>query len=289
MKKKNLQARVKYPIGIKLIIIITSLLLISLGTITALVSYFVSADLQITAEDNNFSINQRSAAQAESTLQTIQSNALVLLDSLGIADAGKMAEFYFDRNRDVAAIVIDNRTLINDRFFLTNEIEASLVDEFMGRSAQAMEHARNGQTDILNGAPVFGIPVLALIFPRQGQNPEAVAIIFLAESLTDAFGSSANSSVMINDAGDILIHGDHDLVMAGANMLKDPLVKLLRESREQNFQTLYTDLAGVRQFGAFRKLAIANAVVITSVEYDVVFEGITATTRRNLYLTGAVL
>jgi hypothetical protein len=40
---------------------------------------------------------------------------------------------------------------------------------------------------------------------------------------------------------------------------------------------------------AFTRLNTAGAVVITSIEYDKVFEGIAATTRRNIYLTIAVL
>jgi adenylate cyclase len=54
-------------------------------------------------------------------------------------------------------------------------------------------------------------------------------------------------------------------------------------------QTLYTDEEGVRYFGAFTKLNTGGATVITSIEYDKVFEGIAATTRRNIYLTAAVL
>jgi adenylate cyclase len=45
----------------------------------------------------------------------------------------------------------------------------------------------------------------------------------------------------------------------------------------------------VRQFVAYTKLNIGGCTVITSIEYNKVFEGITATTRRNMYLTGAVL
>jgi adenylate cyclase len=57
----------------------------------------------------------------------------------------------------------------------------------------------------------------------------------------------------------------------------------------RNMQALYVDEAGVRYFGAFTKLNIGGATVITSIEYDKVFEGIAATTRRNLYLTAAIL
>jgi adenylate cyclase len=52
---------------------------------------------------------------------------------------------------------------------------------------------------------------------------------------------------------------------------------------------LYTDEEGIRCFEAFTKLGTAGAMVITRIEYDKVFEGIDATTRRNVYLAIAVL
>jgi adenylate cyclase len=302
-KEARRQGKALYPIGIKLVIIIVFLLLISLGAITALVSVMVSQDLQITAEDNNFTINQRSAAQAENTLRAVRSNVLMLLDTLHALpvsadpEAGgsgglsrQVAGFFFERNPDTAAIRVGGLTLVNEKFFLDNEIEAALANEFLDQAAAA-ERSGGGETMLLNAAPAFGMPLLALLFPRQNDDGghNTVAVIFSAESLNDVFESSVNASALINHEGDVLIHGDHALVMAGANMLRDPLVERLRESREQNFQTLYTDLDGNRQFGAFRKLAIANAVVITTVDSRIVFEGINATTRRNIYLTGVVL
>jgi adenylate cyclase len=49
------------------------------------------------------------------------------------------------------------------------------------------------------------------------------------------------------------------------------------------------DSLKIRQFNAFTKLNTAGVIVITSIEYDKVFEGIDATTRRNIFLTIAVL
>jgi adenylate cyclase len=43
------------------------------------------------------------------------------------------------------------------------------------------------------------------------------------------------------------------------------------------------------QYVAYTRLSTASAVVITSIEYKKIFEGIDATTRRNIYLTIAVL
>ena len=62
-KKKS---RVKHPIGVKLIFIISLLVLISMGVITILVSYFISKDTRINAEDNNLTINSRTASDCQS-------------------------------------------------------------------------------------------------------------------------------------------------------------------------------------------------------------------------------
>ncbi|GHV74155.1 adenylate/guanylate cyclase domain-containing protein [Spirochaetia bacterium] len=301
MRKKKEKAaqpnKVRYPIGIKLVTIITFLLLISLGAITVLVSVLVSGDLQITAEDNNFTVNRRSAAEAETVLQTYHSNALVFLDSLNTVGADRRSAdlrsessgyarqieaSYFEQNKDVAAIVIGGNSpgtgsLINERFFEVNEIDTGMVDEFMAQTVP-----ENGAVSLLNAAPVFGIPALAMRW-------DTVTLIFSTEHLTDTFGSSVNLSFLINQEGDVLVHPEQSLVTAGANLRGDPLVEMYRESREQNLQTLYTDRDGVRYFGAFRKLSFANAAVLTMVEYETVFEGIWVTTWRNILLTGAVL
>ena len=50
-----------------------------------------------------------------------------------------------------------------------------------------------------------------------------------------------------------------------------------------------TSAATARQFMAYTKLNTSGCIVITSIEYNKVFEGIEATTRRNIYLTIAIL
>jgi adenylate cyclase len=76
---------------------------------------------------------------------------------------------------------------------------------------------------------------------------------------------------------------------AGVSMAADPFVKELRARTDRRFQTRFTGQDGIPYFGAFQKLDIANAVVITSIPEDMVFEGVNRTTLRNLYLTAAVL
>ncbi|MDR1072560.1 MAG: HAMP domain-containing protein [Treponema sp.] len=304
-KKKNKQrkgAKIRYPIGLKLMAIISILLLFSLALITVLVSVMVSSDVRITAEDNNLSINSRSAAEAESALSAIRSSSLVLLDTLAAAGnspalSRQAAAFFFERNQNIAAIVTasaasasNSSLLINDRFFLSNETDASFVESFLGSHRETVERAATGEAVILNGAPTFGIPLLVLLFPwEESGYSEAAVIFFSPESLSETFETGANSSFMINGDGDLLIHPEHDLVRAGVNVGNRDFILSMRENPGESMQTLYTGEDGRRYFGAFTKLPLANVAVVTNIEYDVVFEGIAATTRRNVYLTVAVL
>ncbi|MDR3191443.1 MAG: HAMP domain-containing protein, partial [Treponema sp.] len=271
----------------------------SLSLITALVSVMVTSDVRITAEDNNLSINSRSAAEAETVLSSIRSNALVLLDTLAAAGnspalSRQAAAFFFERNQDVAAITTLHSSLstllINDRFFLANELEPDLVDSFLESSGEFLERATAGETLILNGMPAFGVPLLVLCFPWNGNGlSEAAAVFFSSESLSETFETGANSSYMINGEGDLLVHPERDLVRAGANFGNRDFIRSLRENPGASMQSLYTAEDGGRYFGAFTKLSLAGAAVITNIEDQVVFEGIRATTRRNIYLTVAVL
>jgi adenylate cyclase len=290
-------ARVRYPIGAKLVLIISALLLLSLGVITALVSVMVSGDVRVTAEDTNFNVNFRSAAEAESALERVRSNVLLLTDTLDSLEpypalAQNAGELFFGWNQDIAAILpaadgapADGGALLNNAFFAANGLDAAQIAAFTASRQDAFRRCAEGETLLQNAAPDFGVPLLALFLPRDG----GYLVLFSPESLAGSFGAGSNLSFLVNDAGDILVHPDDSLVMTGTNAAASPFVTLMRESGEENLQTRYTGEDGRDYFGAFHKLSLANAAVITNAEYGVVFEGIAATTRRNLYLTGAVL
>ncbi|MDR2054046.1 MAG: HAMP domain-containing protein [Treponema sp.] len=285
---------VRFPIGVKLVVIISVLSLVSLGTITALVSYLITQDVRLTAEDNNFTLNKRSAAEAEEILTGVRSDTAVLLNTLGtLGNAETLTRnavsFFFDEHEDTAAVVYFGAApavLMNERFFLSNGIETALLEQFLGGEGDAIRRAAGGEVCIRNAAPVFGLPLLALFFPLRGQ---AAAVVLSSEALSETFGTGANVSYLINDRADILVHPNSELVTAGANAENGAFVRGLRENPASSLQSLYTDEDGTRFFGAFTKLTLGNAAVITNIEYDKVFEGIAATTRRNIYLTIAVL
>jgi adenylate cyclase len=297
-KIKSQLGKVLFPIGFKLVTIITILMLLSLGALTMLVSFMVSEDVRITAEENNRIVNERSAAEAASDISTVRSNALVLLETVNAvsnpAFSRRTAEFFFERNHDLALVAVSSPDgifipdlfFVNRQFFQSREIETSVIDALIVKRLEEAKRAAAGEVMLLNGTPDFGIPVLALLFPWHDNTGVAV---FSAEKLSESFGTGTNMSYMINSGGDILVHADYELVRASANVANQPFIRAMLENPQESIQTLYTDEQGVQYFGAFYKLSAANAAVITSIEYNKVFEGVAATTRRNSYLTAAVM
>lgn len=87
-KHTDIQAQVKFPLGVKLAIIIGTIVLVSLGCVTFLNSHFIGQDVKITAENNNLTINSRSAGTVDDRLSTVRSNVFQLLDLMNVVSGG---------------------------------------------------------------------------------------------------------------------------------------------------------------------------------------------------------
>ncbi len=294
--RKKLSRRI-FPIGLKLIIIISVIVLVSFGMLTFLVSYYVGSDVRITAEENNHTINTQSAMAAESQISTIRSDVFLLLDMQNAAGASgalgrQAAAFFFERNQNIAAIVVPGgQELYNNRFFLSNELETSLVDKFNKTHQEEIKRAEKGETIALNAAPQFDLPILALLFPwREGGYNQTAVVFVSSESLTESFGAgTTNESFMVNDKNDLLVHPDFELVKSGAGMGSMALVQQMRKNNDDNRQILFTNTDGKVYFGAYRKLPIADIGVLTIEERDKALETVNSTLLNNLRLSLVIL
>lgn len=315
MKKSAKQAEVKFPLGVKLALIIGSIVVISLGAVTFLNSYFVSKDVRITAEDNNLTINTRSATTVQNELASVRANVLQLLDLITVVNGGRnsalarQAEaFFFERNQNMAAVLITSSVndytqvdirLENTRFFSSNELDPSVSDEFLNANAEAILRSCNGETIALNASPYFNLGVMALLLPyRENGLEQCCVILFSLESIADVLGTGGtNTTFMINDNDDLLCYPDSEKILSGQSMKTHDLVVEMRQSNQNNEdsrQIPYTskdeETGVVKQYyGAYQKLNIADIVVLTTVPLDVVLEGVNTTRRNNLFLTAIVL
>ena len=285
-----------FSIGAKLVIIISFLVVLSLGSITVLVSYLVTQDLRLAAEDNNFEINRRSAVEAEKTFESIMSHCSILKHVINLTGEKSdltvnISKTFFNDNPEIAAIAFFDRDsqvynyLFNDDFFSSRDIDKELAENWFYYNSFYFER-EDLQSVIVNVTSYFSIHKLGFIFY---QDEAATAVLFSPETLTKSFSFGTNKSYLINGSNDILKHPDFEMVSNNTNITRRDFTRTMRRTAQRNLQTFYTDEDGEVYFGAFAKLNTGGVVVITSIGYDKVFEGIVATTWRNIYLTVSVL
>ena len=319
MEKSSLQlgsvAQVKFPIGVKLAIIIGFIVLLSLGTVTVLNSHFTGEDVKITAENSNLSVNSRSASTVEDKLSTIRSNVFQLLDLMNVVSGGRSAAlsrqaeaFFFERNQDIASIYIlsddslskrnpTDVNIVNARFFISNEMASSVISDFLSSARNEISRSCRGETIAMNASPFFQLPVMALLFPyTENGREQTCVILFSIEAISDMLGSdSVNTTFMINDSDELLSHPETDRILRGESLKNDELVLLMRknnqnndDSRQVSYKAKNEDGKTVNFYGAYKKLSFADIAVMTSVPLDSILEGVRTTRRNNIYLMGIV-
>lgn len=295
-KKDGSSQKVRRPIGIRLIFIISLLVLFSMGLITILVSYFISSDTRINAEDNNLTINSRTASDCKSRIDSAISSVGMFYDMI-ISDAeggnsNQISSVFFDRNKSVVGVsfVLRNQTFYSRQFFLSNEIEPSNFSLYIAQESDSTDTAMQGAVKIQNASPFFGSQLLAIFTPVYGTESDVAVVLYSCDELSESFAnSSINSSIFVNDEGIVLVHTDIDKVLSAEDLSENLLVHTMLSSANNNEQFIYKDENGTEFIAAFRKIGVGNCGVVTEVQSSIVLEAVNATTRRNVYLTIAII
>ncbi|MDR2662552.1 MAG: HAMP domain-containing protein [Treponema sp.] len=308
--RRQSQSQIRFSIGFKLSLIISFVLVLSLSVITVLVSLLVSADVRLTAENYNWTINRWAANGAETVLSGVRARALLLIrniDSLGWSPSADpevtgAAENLIDRfyrlNPDISCAAFagpeQGGIFINDRFGAEDTMfnPARVSGWFLSRR-EDLQKAGRGETVLLNGCPFFGTPLLVMLFPLPPEegfsfsgtgavffSAPALESIVLPPAKTGAAGPDQNNiSFIVNGSAVVLAHEDPELLRSGA-VVDTPIVRQALETGAENLQTLYTGKDGLEYFGAFQRLPGLDAIVVTAVESAQVYRGIAGAVRR---------
>ena len=286
--------RVRHPIGVKLIAIISMIVMVALGGVTYAVSYFVTADVRNNAEENNLTINSRTASDTENRITSALSSVAMFIDLLNTAGSNtteikQMENLFFARNKSIVAVYLpeSSRLFVNSTYMISHELEADSALNYFLQEESLIKKAQNGYIELQNASPFFNVPVLSFFYPAEG---DVVAFLYSAEELSESFSSgSVNQSFFVNKDGTVLAHSDNSLMRAAADESSNPIVRAMQESPANNSQITYTTKDKVEYIGAFRKLSFGDCAVITTVQTAIILEGVRKTTRRNLYISAIIL
>lgn len=289
-------------IGVKLIGIITTLIVVSMGLITVLVSYFVTKDTKANAEITNFTLNSRTTSDCENRINSIISGVSLYCDLLDDNQASEdelalSTAKLFDRNPDVLAIgfVTDDNLFVNQALLVSKNISADSIKAYISTETDAVNYAKNGLMKIRNASPFLMNPAITVFFSQNisfnGENKnEVLAVVISTEKLSESIATGRiNESFLINDEGVILIHPDAQMMMQAADFSENAFVKNVVENDRDGIQLTYIDSKGEEYIAACKKITAADCRVITQTKTAVILAAIKNTTKNNIALTVAIL
>lgn len=295
-KTRKPVTKVRFSIGVKLISIISVILVVALAGVTAIVSYFVSKDTSINAEENNLTINSRTALDCEnrinSALSATEAFSELLKSSIDSAETSEKTSLFFEHYPEIAGVYFPKtmRQHINRTFFASHELDDEIMQSFAQSEYECVEMSRLGNLMLKNASPVFQSPVLAIFNPINDAQELSVVVFYSTEALQESFSSGTiNQSIFLNHDGEVLVHPDLNIMLQAKDLSEDPVFKKMSESTTDNAQSYFENKDGSEYIGAYKKINNTGSAIITTVQLNIILEGIRTTTRRNIYLTIAIL
>ena len=293
-----MEQKVRFPISLKLVLIFSTLVILVLGVTTYMVSTLVRGDERIKAEENNHTINGRTAETVQSMFLFVQNDAAGFLNTLALLDpvqkqaaAGTLFADYCIRNRETVFLYGPETGIrCNPEFEKLHRGAAESTKRWLDTCGDVIRSVRDGTAEIKNISFLFKAPVLCVFFPyKTATGTDCAAVAFSAERLADTLSTgSYNTSFLINRDGDLLIHPDYEKTEAGGNLNFLPAVRAMETSGLDNSQNMFPDENGDMCFYAYHRIT-AGMYVITSETEHIVFEAIDRTTYRIILFSCAVL
>lgn len=301
MKDKITGEKVRFSISVQLITIFSVLVIFALGLSTVLVSYFITDEERRTAEDNNHTVNSRTASAVESYFNSVEASVSLYLD-ISQNSTSSVSENFFIRNPEILGIFCEDEKgtvsfiLPSDFLDLNQNSENAVV--LTKKDAVEIQKAHSsssasvfaGKKLYFNESRRFSVPIVSSHFLWQGENTKyAVTVIFYPQSLNDSFAMGAmNTSYLVSADGSILISGDIEKTMKGESIKGSALYTAICEYKEQNRQMLFTDEKEGDFFGAFTRILNGELITITTISSDIVYEAGRSTFIRNIFLSCAI-
>lgn len=299
---------VKPTIRFKLISIISLIIVLSMGIMIFLATFFFLRDNKVRVQENNLTLSGVIALKVKGDFMSIieKSNlmAATMLQEFRSADQKRLfTDLFFSNDRDFIFVGIADRngesisfrrSVANSAFLQERQLTTESIRNISQSNNKDISRAFTGEAVIHNVSRDFRIPVIAVSVPyeRDGnRNVRSILVTYLKlDRIISSFSfSGITEAFMVNDRGVVIAHPDNNMVLAHTNLMKLPIVKMMMTSRINNGQSGYTDEKGVAFLGSFKKIGFAGAGVIATVREELAFQEVFNIQKRNIFILIIVL
>ncbi|MCQ2597711.1 MAG: HAMP domain-containing protein [Treponema sp.] len=285
--------KVKYPIGLKMVMIVAVLVVLVLGFSTAMVVYMVSRDSEAKAKDTNLTLNEVTAQTVENWMVNMQNNSLGFFNDSLLSQNKKSADSMFEdfcyRNPDIWFIQAPEFGMkVSPHAEVYKADAKKAFKSWMNIHTWAEEKARKGDVSVLNLTSVMEQPSVCIFFPYEvnGKNDCAVVgfrVTKLVELMTN---SRMNTSVIMDSEGQLLISAD--IENAENEGYVQAAAKAVQNAKIDNAQVIESDASDTKWEIAYKKLA-GGIYAVTCVSEESVLQTIRHTAYRIVLISMAIL
>ncbi|WP_448617031.1 HAMP domain-containing protein [Leptospira interrogans] len=276
----------------KLMVIISIIILISLGTIIALATYFFKSDNEIRVKENNLKLTDVISQKIRSDIASLTKRSLLLARSM--ADSEESSDilqndddiFYLKIFRKEGSDYVGVKRIIDERTLKDFKVSSDNADKIVRKYLNGQKKAQLGKPLVFNVSPDFRRPVLYLsIFVGDKNNSAILVSLVKMDSILDSFKTSGITQFfLVGNDGALIAHSDSKLILQPTDLKDEPIVKNLLESAISNGQTRYKGKDDQYYLGSFRRIGYAGLGVISSTSEKKAFEEVYNIQKRNIYL-----
>ena len=293
--------KIKFPIALKHILLFSFLIILVLGLTTFLVSTLVRGDDRRKAEENNHTINARTAQTVQQTFTNAQKNSYILFDAFSkIKEPAKKGG---QASQEVRASLIADFFRVNDDIIFVSspdtnlKVNPSFKEKIGGAAGQkklsdfliANKSAASGKVRYFNARETLGIDSIIFTFQYGPLNAVKNAAVGVDTKALAALMSSGanNATILVDQNSAVLINPDYENEQKTYVAAQSLIDSIKDKEGVDNTQSLAETEDG-RKFISVHKTK-DNLYVITSVSENSVFAVINRTTYRIILFSLAIL
>lgn len=299
--EKTETGKVLFPISFKLILVISIIVIVSLLAVTVVASYFFRSDNKTRAMEDTLNYSTLISQKVKTDLLSVTERGRLVAVSLqgrGGEGGGRVfAETIFTRDPGMIFIGVMEKGkqgllnfMQNDNFFQGKDarpdFRAVLKAEY-----ETVSRAFFREEVLFNPSIHFREPVAGIAVPYDPLMSDIIVVIFYSmDNIEETIGQSGTiNSFIVAGNGDVIAHGDKELVISRSNFSTMPIIRMMMTNPNPNAQTDFTDERGDRYLGSFSRIGFSDGAVISFIKEDVAFAMVYKIQRIIFWLTGIVL
>lgn len=303
-KGTKLQRPFIFSIRTKLILIISTIVILTSATMIVLAVVSFKGDNQVRIQENNLSQAKMVARMLRTEFNSVLNELKGINSAIhAISNKNLIKKIFFPDESNIifygTAGKTGDRYFFSDRVYNENllrelELNSVKINETSVKYGDHIQRALNGEEIVLNASIYLDRPVLCIIVPLRNNNKIVKKALVSYISITKLLNTfklkdEITRLFIVNRDGDILAHSNAKLVLAGGNYINLPIVKMMKKSPVDNGHYRYQNENNIYFLGSFNKIGFADIGVIATAEEEKIYRAVYRLQNIYLYITVIIL